>query len=778
MRAILIISIVMHFSFHSYAQAEFGIFQSLMDSVRSMTKEQLFEMKKKAEDLPVESYSLKAKIIATCADVLAAKHSEYVLAMEWIRSVEKSLILDEKNKQQSLEYIVGIGAMMQEAGNREECIKYFETYAPIVDKLIKEDSALLKGYIRFIKEQVTYLGNAKNTLPKTRAIYANALEIIQKIKHEEVDLFDIHNAMANHLSACDLPNESLEIFERNLKLKNLKPFDRVLTLCNIALAYTDSKKFKDAEETYKTLITNGHLNIISSADRNIVELNRAYNNALAGNYEISISQYADVMKHLFKLRALNQKNAKTELEKMWFFYQNIKLHFENMIPAANDLSTTSPENSLVGEATNILLRFMGHSSTEGDYFDKLEALDWKDVQAALQPNELAIQTYKKTTQDSIYDYWFCIKKGMQQPKIHCLKRSVSEKVGIYNYSYLNNTPNNTERYIQFKDSLWHARVKEAYDLLNTYQCKHLYIGGIGDINSGTIGCIYNPDKKNFLAEEFTINNLSNIYDLVSLRESQVPNGFNRSVVFYNPDFGYVSSNPHGKKSDFKFNHRDTIYNLGLFSSKEGEWVKDYLQKLEESNEVDRFTGIGASMYNFEHLTKYDIIHLSTHGYALKGNLPKQKKEYFALENPDYAFDPVQASLLFFTEANSTIQDSSKNKIRRGIMTSQDISRMNLKGTQLVMLSACYGVSGVPISDDIYGNYRAFRLAGAKAVIGSSWEVDETIGFEFSKEFYKAWLEKGLAKREALRIAQIAIKNNKEHDWSHPYYWGGFQLWGE
>jgi CHAT domain-containing protein len=70
------------------------------------------------------------------------------------------------------------------------------------------------------------------------------------------------------------------------------------------------------------------------------------------------------------------------------------------------------------------------------------------------------------------------------------------------------------------------------------------------------------------------------------------------------------------------------------------------------------------------------------------------------------------------------------------------------------------------------------FAGAPSVLCSLWDVDDEATRALMVAFYKNYLG-GMGKPQALREAQRSIRENPGHpEWSHPYYWAAFTLWGD
>jgi len=108
---------------------------------------------------------------------------------------------------------------------------------------------------------------------------------------------------------------------------------------------------------------------------------------------------------------------------------------------------------------------------------------------------------------------------------------------------------------------------------------------------------------------------------------------------------------------------------------------------------------------------------------------------------------------------------------------------------LVVLSACdTGLGEEQGGEGLIGLTRAFQYAGARTVMASLWSVQDQATSELMIRFYKH-LRAGLSKDEALRQAQIELihgpievvdeKGEKTLlDASAPYFWAGFQLYGD
>jgi tetratricopeptide (TPR) repeat protein len=116
---------------------------------------------------------------------------------------------------------------------------------------------------------------------------------------------------------------------------------------------------------------------------------------------------------------------------------------------------------------------------------------------------------------------------------------------------------------------------------------------------------------------------------------------------------------------------------------------------------------------------------------------------------------------------------SSLKLHDGWLTAADVMQFDLAGA-LVTLSACEsGRNEVLAGDELIGLTRAFLGVGASTLVVSLWLVQDEETAALMEKYYER-LHDGASPAEALRAAQLAIKD--EHP--HPYYWAPFVLVGK
>lgn len=94
----------------------------------------------------------------------------------------------------------------------------------------------------------------------------------------------------------------------------------------------------------------------------------------------------------------------------------------------------------------------------------------------------------------------------------------------------------------------------------------------------------------------------------------------------------------------------------------------------------------------------------------------------------------------------------------GILTAEEVVHLDLRGTELIVLSACEtGLGKIGGGGEgVFGLQRAFHLAGSRNVIGTLWRVDDAATMSLMTEFYSGLWRRGLSPAAALRRAQLKM----------------------
>lgn len=211
-------------------------------------------------------------------------------------------------------------------------------------------------------------------------------------------------------------------------------------------------------------------------------------------------------------------------------------------------------------------------------------------------------------------------------------------------------------------------------------------------------------------------------------------------------------------------------------AREAEQVGELLRRAGVRTGV--LSGYAASEERFKNIGKAGpsprILHMATHGFAY----PDPKKEPqrgFIGQEPVYKLqdDPMLRSGLLLAGANHYWANKRPLDQREdGVLVAYEVRDLNLLNTELAVLSACQtGLGDVVGSEGVYGLQRAFRIAGAKYLIVSLWQVPDEQTQELMRLFYENWVDKQQSLRDAFNNAQAELREREPN----PYLWAGFVL---
>ena len=155
-----------------------------------------------------------------------------------------------------------------------------------------------------------------------------------------------------------------------------------------------------------------------------------------------------------------------------------------------------------------------------------------------------------------------------------------------------------------------------------------------------------------------------------------------------------------------------------------------------------YSGLSCTIENFKktyQTSVFKTIHISTHGMAIKN---KRNNAY----------------LLFRSSIHQDIPDT---------LFTFDIERLNSEA-DLVILSACESGKGKSLEQEgTYSLARSFLRNGAKMVLSSLWNLDDSNTKNMIYELYRS---SDLPITEKLRKSKLKLLNDREK--LNPKFWAG------
>lgn len=177
-----------------------------------------------------------------------------------------------------------------------------------------------------------------------------------------------------------------------------------------------------------------------------------------------------------------------------------------------------------------------------------------------------------------------------------------------------------------------------------------------------------------------------------------------------------------------------------------------------------------------------ILHVATHGfYFTEKQAQKQKKLRFLGQEDhqsaaNFEDKALTRSGLLMAGANETLNGKDiPMDADDGILTAQEISRLDLRGLDLVVLSACQtGRGDISQGEGVFGLQRGFKKAGAQTLVMSLWNVADDATQILMTAFYDNLLQ-GQSKRDAFRHAQQHLRTVENGRFNHPEFWASFVM---
>ena len=167
-----------------------------------------------------------------------------------------------------------------------------------------------------------------------------------------------------------------------------------------------------------------------------------------------------------------------------------------------------------------------------------------------------------------------------------------------------------------------------------------------------------------------------------------------------------------------------------------------------------------------------VLHVASHGFffpdpSVSPEIPSTASVFQLADNP-----MIRSGLILAGGNQVWTGGQSLPGVEDGILTAYEISQLDLRNTALVVLSACEtGLGDIKGNEGVYGLQRAFKIAGAKYLIMSLWQVPDRETMEFMTSFYKNWLEEKMTIPNAFRKTQREMRDR----FFNPYSWAGFVL---
>lgn len=653
-----------------------------------------------------------------------------------------------------------VAVYLDQMGNHEQALSLYDK----IYELSKKNSKV-KGKHQYLLNYALIQDNNKNY----ESAYALARECLDEYKERSVQrssiIRDITGAVlqtAHNLHDIsgkpldpDMPAIVTDYFSASVNMIKA-------TLCNLS---------SDERSMYWRNIAPklNKIHYYSAVDNNPLITECGYNAALLSK---GLLLNSEIDLHSF----IRETNDSISLS----LYDEIRL-LRNKIKKCRDISSDQHIgnlDSLEQAADKKERELINRSKIYGDYTRNL-FIDWKTIQKHLSSDEVAIEFASWECQGDTVQYLaYIIDDKMNSPVM--IPLSTNHDIGsikardLYTTEKLYNLIwKPLERYLIDKNKIYFAPTGDLYNIAIEYLP--------GQVTSET----------------------ERIYRLSSTKEIAIKKDriWNYNAVLFG-GLHYRSISLSGD-SDTKGNQKFSTpqrSNASRSVVKQPKYLPGTLTEVQNIDSLFKKANFSSTVYadslgseyRFKELSgqKTAIIHIATHGFLNSEKAHQGKEDLFsslegvAMSNIRYIEDySMSRSGLLLSGATKALQgDSLKNEGEDGILTAQEISMMDLRGLDLVVLSACQTGLGDITGDGVFGLQRGFKKAGAKSILMSLWKVDDQATEILMSTFYENLLS-GIDKTASLRKAQDAVKEHSIilpdgsiiHPYSKPRFWASFIL---
>jgi CHAT domain-containing protein len=414
---------------------------------------------------------------------------------------------------------------------------------------------------------------------------------------------------------------------------------------------------------------------------------------------------------------------------------------------------------------------------------------WTDVRDALSKKSVAIEFIELPGREGMLYEAVFIRKGYKMPR-SCFSFSEKELRDLYQINKKNTINNSYTCFVKDGDTIGNgiqlSQLIWGQILPFIKKGETIYFAPSGLLHQLAIEHL--PyDETRTMADVYNMVRLSSTREIV-INKSKSKLQYSNAVVYGGISYDIDKKNMQEESKNYPLLALRSIDDALLIRGRvdelpatkvEAESISELLKK--NNIAATMFTSTKANEESFKSLSgkHHNIIHIGTHGFTWTDSVAK-KQDFFTQrmqlmgqeQHYDASIDPLNRCGLLFAGANIALQGNSKDLpegVQDGILTAKEISLLDLRDADLVVLSACETAKGDITSEGVFGLQRAFKMAGVQTIIMSLWKVHDEATQLLMTEFYTNWIGKKQSKREAFRNAQKVVREQ----YVEPYYWAGF-----
>ena len=436
-------------------------------------------------------------------------------------------------------------------------------------------------------------------------------------------------------------------------------------------------------------------------------------------------------------------------------------------------------------------RLVKKSKTYGSYTQPLR-IEWQRIARSLRPDDLAVEFVHYRSSSGIGRYAALVISHQSAHPEWVTLMDDSQMEGI--------TPKEIYNGSRLSQMLWQP--------LASYlkKAKRVFFAPAGELYNIAIESLplWEGEDDMVMSDKWSLYRLSSTREIILAEEKRAKKPLAASV-FGGMNYDTKTITVEDKES---YEHYDSQKGAAKYlpaTKKEAEEIGGNFS--EHHIPVVMHVGDSASERTFKSLSGHttNIVHIATHGFywtdsEVKEEAMDEKLQFLSMYgNMDDADKALTRSGLLFTGANHALRgDLRQKRGDDGILTAKEISLLDLRGVDLLVLSACQTGLGKITGDGVFGLQRGFKKAGAHTLLMSLWKVDDVATRLLMSRFYD-YLMQGIGMHDALCRAQQdlrnmdvdtsvrkgrrafssrakrAKKNSVKKLYRDPYYWAAFIL---
>lgn len=414
------------------------------------------------------------------------------------------------------------------------------------------------------------------------------------------------------------------------------------------------------------------------------------------------------------------------------------------------------------QAGNLVRRFnqeiMQRAAILGDYTESL-FVEWEAVQENLRAADMAVEFTRYVSFDGDVSYGAVVLQNVGKPVFIPLfkeneLKDINKSLYYSSYSLYDLVWRPLENYLKDKTSVYFSPDGFLYSI------------GIENIPSPSGNCL--------MSERYDLYRLSSTRELVNRGDSvELESAAIYGGIKYDTDVAVMVSDSR------KYRNRDLLASTSAIADslnlrsgvrylpatmEEAVDIDTKLEKIEVNPEL--FTDTVGTEASFKDLSgrKKNLLHIATHGFYWTETEARRLGGLSFLNMADdnavrYSEDKAltRSGLLLAGANNALMGRPLPEGVDDGILTAKEISRLDLRGLDLVVLSACQTGLGEITGDGVFGLQRGFKKAGANTLLMSLWSVDDDATRLLMTRFYENYIS-GMTKMESLREAQTYVRD--------------------